>query len=282
MKNSLKKLITIILTALIFSCSVVQIAEANGVKAVTVKSGSIYKITLSSQEKSKGLRIVAYSIKNGKTINISYSFDQKEKKPAEVIIDQNSVIAPFRVITTNTDNLKFRPFNDIYNTEADEYIRHLHDAGIIAGSTDGSFKPNNTITRAEVAVMLCNALNLNIADKSYKNPYKDTSNHWAKNYISAVSKKGIMSGNNGKFRPNDRITVAEVCVITNKAFTFNTKSQGVFTKLHKNKWYSNDVKKIFDLRILTPQDSIYNTFNEEKPISKGNFAMMLSRALCTY
>lgn len=276
-----KKIISVTILASILSLAIVQPVQANGVKVAAVESGSQYKITLTSQE-NKGLRIVAYSIKNGKTVNVSYSFDSKGKNITEVLIDKSSVITPFRVITTNSDDLTYRPFKDIYGNEADEYIRHLHDAGIISGAGDGSFKPNSTITRAEVAVMLCNALNLKTDDKNYKSSFTDTNSHWAKNYINAVSKKGIMNGNNKKFRPNDKITVAEVCAIVNKAFTFNTKSQGVYTKLKENKWYTKDVKRIFDLRILTPQDSIYNTFNEEKSISKGNFAMMLSRALCTY
>ncbi|MHB8064056.1 MAG: hypothetical protein ACYDG2_15760 [Ruminiclostridium sp.] len=91
-----------------------------------------------------------------------------------------------------------------------------------------------------------------------------------------------MTGSGKTFRPNSNISIAEVCAILSKSFDFKTKSEGVFTKLKKNQWYSSFVQNMFNLKILTPQDSIYKSFNETSYISRGNFAIMLSRALSTY
>ena len=284
MKTHLAKYISFILITLLLSTFTLQGVQANGVKVTIQKSNDKYKITLMSQETGKGIRIAAYSTANGKTINVSYAFDKNAAATASVEIDENTVLAPFRVITTNTENLNYRPFKDILNTEADEYIRHIHDLGITGGYSDGTFKPENTLTRAEAAVMLATALNLKIENSSeFDNKFKDIKKHWAKKYINATIKNGIMGGTSATaFNPDSKITVAEVCTIISKAFDFKTKSQGVFTKLKKNQWYSAYVQNIFNLKILTPQDSIYKTFNETKNISRGNFAMMLSRALSTY
>jgi hypothetical protein len=258
-----------------------QSVQANGVRVVTKETDGKYKITLTSQETGKGIKIVAFSPTNGKSINITYSFIKNGAVSTSIEIDQYMVIAPFRVITTNTDNLKYRPFKDILNTEYDEYIRHIHDLGITNGFSDGTFRPENTITRAEAAVMLATALKLN-PDSLSNSRFADVNGHWAKKYINAIITKGIMSGYADKtFKPDNKITVAEVCAILSNSFTFKTKSQGVFTKLKKDQWYSYYVQYIFNLKILTPQDSIYETFKESSNISRGNFAMMLSRALST-
>lgn len=282
MRTHFIKYIAIFIFTLLFSTFAVQSVDANGVKVSTQYSNGKYKITLTSQEKGKGIKIVAFSPANGKTINVTYAFDKKASTSANINIEESMVLAPFRVITTNTNDLKYRPYTDILNTENDEYIRHLHDAGITAIFSDTKFKPESTITRAEAAALIATAIKLKV-DSTSKSKFSDVNNHWAKKYINAVVKKGIMGGVTDKtFKPNNNISVAEVCTIISKSFKFKTKSQGIFTKLKKDKWYTPYVYNIFNLKILTPQDSIYNSFNENGYISRGNFAKMLSRALSTY
>ncbi|PYG89521.1 S-layer family protein [Ruminiclostridium sufflavum DSM 19573] len=284
MKKYSKRYIVILIILLMLSAFSVQRVSANGVRVTTEYDNAKYKVTLTSREAGKGIKIVAFSTANGKNINVTYAFDKKASASASLELEEAMVIAPFRVITTNTDDLNYRPFKDILNTEADNYIRHLHDIGVTDGFSDGTFRPENTLTRAEAAVMLSQALKLQLDSTSdIGGKYKDTGKHWAGKHIAAVAEKGIMTGFADKtFRPDNKITVAEVCTIISKSFEFKTKSKGVFTKLKKNQWYSEYVQNIFDLQILTPSDSIYKSFNEGSNISRGNFAIMLSRALSTY
>lgn len=282
MKKHYIKYISILLISILISTCTFQAVLANGVRATTQYSDGKYKITLTSQETGKGIKIIAYSTVNGKTINVTYSMRSSYASSDSIEIDEYSVIAPFRVITTNTDNLDYRPFSDILGTEFDEYIRNIHDIGITNGFSDGTFRPGNTLTRAEAATMLAVALKL-APDSTSTSKLSDVNNHWAKKYINPILAKGIMSGYSNKtFKPDNKITVAEVCTIISKSFRFQTKSQGVFTKLKAGQWYSGYVQNIFNLKILTPQDSLYKSFNETSNISRGNFAMMLSRALSTY
>jgi len=281
MKKHSVKYIAILIISLLLSTFEIPGVQANGVKVTTQHINAKYKITLTSQEAGKGIKIIAFSPAKGKTINITYAFDNKAASAAVVEIDEAMVIAPFRVITTNTNNLNYRPYSDILNTEFDEYIRHLHDVGITAVFSDTKFRPGNMITRAEAATMLATALKLKIDSKT-NSKFSDVNKHWAKKYINAVVNKGIMGGSDKTFKPDGKINIAEVCTIINKSFVFKTKSQGVFTKLKKNQGYSSSVQNIFNLKILTPQDSIYKSFSETSSISRGNFAIMLSRALSTY
>lgn len=282
MKKYSAKCVFILILSIIISTLPFHYALANGVKVTTRYLEGKYHITLSSQEKDRGIKIIAVSQKNGSVVNVTYAFTKGGSTSATAQIDETSVIAPFRVITTNSDNLNFRPYSDIINTEHDEYIRHLHDAGITAGFTGEKFKPQTAVTRAEVASMLALALNLKL-DSSAKSKYSDIEKHWAKKYIDAVVAKGIMTAQADKaFKPDGKVTVADACSIISKSFSFKTKSKGVYTKLKKNQWYSEYVQNIFNVKILTPQDSIYQSFKETGNISRGDFSMMLSRALSTY
>lgn len=282
MKKHSNKYIFILILALLISGLSVQAVEANGVKVTSRYLDGKYQITLTSQEKNKGIKIVAVSPRNGKTVNVTYSLTKGGSTSAATSIDEYMVIAPFRVITTNTDNLSFRPYSDIINTEYDEYVRHLHDGGITVAFSSTAFKPKTSITRGELASMLAVALNLKL-DTASKAKYADVEKHWAKKYINAVVGKGVMKAANDKaFKPDDKVTVADACSIISKAFSFKTKSEGVYTKIKKNQWYTASVQNVFNLKILTPEDSIYKTFKETNNISRGDFAMMLSRALSTY
>lgn len=70
--------------------------------------------------------------------------------------------------------------NDYYATE---YIKSLYDENIVSGYEDGTFKPDNSVTRAEAVTMMNKVLDNPIAENA-ENPFGDVSpNHWAYNQI---------------------------------------------------------------------------------------------------
>ena len=90
--------------------------------------------------------------------------------------------------------------------------------GIIGGD-NGFFKPNDPITREEMAKILCNALELDELETS-ANPFDDDAEiaQWAKGYVNAVQAEGIMEGSNGSFNPRDNATRAEGAAVLVRAF----------------------------------------------------------------
>lgn len=87
--------------------------------------------------------------------------------------------------------------------------------GIIQGYSDGTVRPNQQITRAEMAVMMARALGLSLtsaADSSFAD--HDSIPSWAKGAIEELHKAGLLSGrDNNQFAPNDKATRAEVIVV---------------------------------------------------------------------
>lgn len=89
-----------------------------------------------------------------------------------------------------------------------EAMAYLKETGIMCGDDKGNFNPDKTVTRAEMAVILCNMLgeaeNLT-ADGSV---FTDVpANHWANPYVVRVADLGLVTGyGNGRFGPADTVT----------------------------------------------------------------------------
>jgi hypothetical protein len=87
-----------------------------------------------------------------------------------------------------------------------KYIETAKARGALGGYPDGSFRPSNSITRAEIAAAIARALNLS----SGGSDLTDIALHWAKDQINACVQAGIISGYPGNvFRPNANATRAE-------------------------------------------------------------------------
>ncbi|MGO4183791.1 S-layer homology domain-containing protein [Paenibacillus sp. TAF43_2] len=103
-----------------------------------------------------------------------------------------------------------------------------HHNAYIKGFPDGTFRPNNTITRAEMSALLARNKNLpNVYE--YQKLYPDVAKgFWAAANIEQLQDIGLMIGDKqGNFRPNDRITRAEMAMIAAK--WLNADLKGPFT-----------------------------------------------------
>ncbi|HEY3373772.1 MAG TPA: S-layer homology domain-containing protein [Candidatus Aquicultor sp.] len=86
------------------------------------------------------------------------------------------------------------------------YIEKLKSLSIMIGYPNGLFKPNNSITRAEVAKVVAVIRKL----PSVASTLKDVGSSWAKGFIGAVTKAGTMNADSsGNFNPNATVTRAE-------------------------------------------------------------------------
>ncbi|OQB13774.1 MAG: Cellulosome-anchoring protein precursor [Firmicutes bacterium ADurb.Bin193] len=97
------------------------------------------------------------------------------------------------------------------------YIGFIEAKQIIVGYSDGSFKPENGITRAEFAAVIARLKGLD-TDTVKSLPFSDTAGHWAEKYLAAIYEKGYITGYPDKtFKPDANITRAEAVKIINAA-----------------------------------------------------------------
>lgn len=101
-----------------------------------------------------------------------------------------------------------------------EAVKNVKELGIINGYTDGSFKPDNPITRAEIAAIMCQMAKEKPSNGA-ESVFSDVpENHWASGYISKAAEKKIIVGSNGIFRPDDNVTYEEAIKMTIMATGF--------------------------------------------------------------
>lgn len=105
-----------------------------------------------------------------------------------------------------TENIAFTDQDAIQN---DNQVQMLVDLGLIGGYTDGSFRPNSGITRAQAAKLI--AMLCEDEPTAQGAPvFADTAGHWAADYIAYCAARGIIAGANGLFRPEDGVTAQEL------------------------------------------------------------------------
>jgi hypothetical protein len=101
---------------------------------------------------------------------------------------------------------------DIEGHWSEEYINHLVSEKLLSGYPDKTFKPENSIKRAEFAKIISNYLEqigINM-ERSTSNTFRDLENHWAKDEIENLASIGYVKGYpDGKFKPDGFITRAE-------------------------------------------------------------------------
>lgn len=176
---------------------------------------------------------------------------------------------------------KINSFKDMGRHWSDVTVGKLVEFGVISGYQDGKFKPNNTITRAEFSTMIAKIYKL---ESKENKGFGDTSNHWAKDSISAlVENKIIMSDEYGqKYEPNKNITRLEMAKMIVRAMDIDTSSkQGQNTKFADDK----DIKEIDKpFIILATENKIIggypdNTFKPNQTATRAEASTMLVNML---
>ena len=105
-------------------------------------------------------------------------------------------------------------FTDQADIKVDaDVVDTLVSLGIVEGFEDGSFQPNGTVTRAQMAKMIYVLRTGNSDASAYndeKSSFTDINGHWARGYIKYCQSLGIIAGkSNTKFVPNDKVTAQE-------------------------------------------------------------------------
>ena len=103
------------------------------------------------------------------------------------------IVATMLLGVDAADSLKATtaPFEDVPTYHwASGYIAYCVEAGIIDGYSDGTFRPNQPITRGEMAKIIANFANLNKGTKSFT----DLSGHWSKSYVELAAGNGWIAG----------------------------------------------------------------------------------------
>lgn len=147
----------------------------------------------------------------------------------------------------------------------------------IKGYPDGTFKPERSITRAEVATILARITGVTANGPLHQYPDVPAT-HWASTYIGLARQTGLMMGDpDGRFRPDEPISRAEVAVIAVRLKQLKPEAKGSpFADTH-NHWADTWIAAAAADGIVTGFDG--NVFRPRETTNRAQFVTMINRAL---
>ena len=213
------------------------------------KSGSTYYFTaMWSRYKSD----VPYML-NG-TDHYAYikGYPNGTFKPNDTITRAEAATIFYRLLTDSTRKAyttSYNTFKDVpatawYNTA----VSTMAKLGIVNGGSDGYFRPNDPITRAEIAAMIARCDGAYYTGSS--TVFSDTYGHWAASYIARAYELGWINGYGTTYAPDRYISRAETVAVLNRVlnrapqYTSDlTRNYTTFSDVATSAWYYLDVEE---------------------------------------
>ena len=167
---------------------------------------------------------------------------------------------------------------DIAGHWAEKHIRALAEKGWISGYPDNTFRPDQTITRAEFVCIVVYVLGLELSGEK---TFVDTADHWAEDIIAAAYAHGIIRGyNDTTFGPDDPITREQMAENLVNAFGLQLKQGGegkTFTDQEQiSAWAREAIEIAASHGLFVGYED--GTFRPRKQTTRAEAAAVLARA----
>ena len=219
---------------------------------------------------------------SGETItsNIAKTTVMSGDTNLENSLDNKNAIVPKEIELTNASN------NFTYNAPADSFsiIRLKTGNGgskaYISGYEDGTFRPDNTITRAESAAIIARCSADFDENKMYASDFTDVlGDEWYANYVGYAAEKGYISGyEDGTFKADRNITRGELAVILSKYGSFD--GNGICTEFSDvtNDYFATGyIKALYDENIVSGYED--GTFKPDNSVTRAETVTMMNKVL---
>ena len=184
-------------------------------------------------------------------------------------------------ITTGGEETEEPLFIDIKNHWAFSYINEVYNQGYILGYDDKTFRPDQSITRAEASKIIALWFDKNIEYSMCNGSlYTDVScDSWYGRYVTYLSAKGVISGyGEGLFGPDKNISRAEAVKLMLYAKELqNTDYSDVlnpFSDVLDSDWFFDEVMIGYKLGIILGYND--GTFQPNNPVTRAEFTKIFS------
>ena len=168
--------------------------------------------------------------------------------------------------------------SDIWSNSA---VSTLNKMGIISGYPDGTFRPDESITRAEFAKVAVNFFEYKV--NGYKGVFPDVpEDEWYSNYVETASNLRLIQGyKDGTFHPDTAITRAEACALVNRMLSrypdkSNIKIDGliVWPDCQSDNWFYEDIMEATNSHEYVLTDAKNSTERWTKKLSQRDWLAM--------
>jgi foldase protein PrsA len=198
---------------------------------------------------------------------------QKENNEFYIYPDKEITRSEFITLLVKSKNLEKIAgqeidFNDVAN---DSWYKVFIDIAtsnkLIKGYPDGTFRPEASITRAEVATLISNADMWELIDDGSMRAFTDVKeDHWAYKYIMVNSQREIIRGySDGTFRLNNFATRAESFVVLTN---YLSKTEVSFDEKEWSSFLQTTMSKIEGMLNMTDEEVKKNFWEENLPLAR--------------
>ena len=220
---------------------------------------------------------VLYAFFIDKFVNLLYNNRHKLNIMRSVICMLKKLISSVIVVAMLVSVLPVLAMSDIADHWASNEIQRWTDFGVIRGYDDGTFRPDNHITRAEFVAIINRVLGStqqSEAEFSDVNP-----NSWYAVEIAKAVASGYMRGDvGGTMRPNDNVTREEAVVMLFRAFNVTLTQQNELEFADNNYisyWAVEAVSAFTNMEIITGFTD--NTFRPQNNITRAETVVLIDR-----
>jgi len=113
--------------------------------------------------------------------------------------------------------------SDIVGEDCETAVAVLMDLGVVTGYKDDTYRPENIVTRAEMATLIVKALGLDGYAKG-TSQFSDMKGHWSDGYVAYANTMGILAGyTDGTFRPDATVTYDQAITMIINALGYNSE-----------------------------------------------------------
>ncbi|WP_442600467.1 S-layer homology domain-containing protein [Paenibacillus sp. KN14-4R] len=195
--------------------------------------------------------------------------------PAMLILS-TAISSTFTLAAETSPNQVFSDLSHISKKKQDAIAKAVRQ-GLITGNLDGKFRPDDELTRQEVAVLLTNALHLKPIANSNSTFHDVFSGDWGSPYIEAVRQAGLMNGDGNRFfHPNNVVSREELATVFVRAINgvddHGGKRASLLDSTSVSSWAGEAVDTAVRLGLLNLAD---NKFDPKGKVMRQDIADFL-------
>lgn len=205
------------------------------------------------------------------------NFVDIERLQATVDLPDGPVTANAYMITLT----RRHPFSDLEEGNwADDPVQYLVEEGVITGYADGTFRPNENVTRAQFAKMLVGALGWELVTPQTPTFSDVPTDYWAYSYIETAAAHGVLGGYaDGTFRPAANVTRAQLAkmLYTSRGWVMESPAITTFGDVSESDWFYTYVQAASSAEVMSGYED--HTFRPNAPATRAQVAKILALGL---
>ena len=225
---------------IVYKVKIGQLSKPQSIVSNTVSIDSVDNVLINNDNKST-YNVMLYTNRFGSQSHKKYveGYPDKTIRPDNEITRAEVAVMFAKILNLDVSSSGGQIYSDVPESHwAFKYVNAVSKAGLFKGYDGNIFKPNNSITRAELATAIFRDLKLEEV-VPLETHFSDIVGHWAWGYVEEVYRLKLVSGyGNGLFLPDNKIKRSEVITMLNRML-YRGPLKGVslpFTDLSEKHW----------------------------------------------